>query len=608
MRQQPSFRPINVPGNLVRAVLLLVGYAGLGSAVLLAQDPPATDPKAQPAATQTTPTDKKPGDSPATPQTEVLTRDSATTFKVRVNLVLVRVVVRDEHDNIVSNLKKEDFQLFDNRKPQTISTFSVETPLSHVVPVITASDRDDGEPQPAPNLPQRFVSLLFDDLHLSMTDALTVRTAGEKILDALAPSDRVGVYTTSGQVTQEFTADRELLKRAMDKIIARPIAGDGYPDCPDISYYQANLIQNQNDTQALAVATSDALQCAYNGDQRMISAAATMARSKASQVLSIGDSSTEYAYSHLDAILRRLAGMPGQRKMVFISPGFLLSTLIAERSDAIDRATKAGIVIDTLDARALYSPDVNGDIGNPQHDSYNTAGFKSSYRVAAQFAQSEILADFANGTGGTYFHDRNDLEVGLRNSIAAPSTTYLLGFSPQNLKLNGGFHTLKVTLSGKQKYSVQARRGYYAPRTLKNPEENAKEEIQEAVFSQEEIRDLQVDLQTQFFRKDASQAHLSVLAHVDLKAIKFKKVEDRNDDDLTLATVIFDENGNFVAGGEKILEMKLRDATLERLDRSGITVKSSFDVKPGNYLVRLVVRDKEGEQMAARNGAVAIPY
>ena len=128
------------------------------------------------------------------------------------------------------------------------------------------------------------------------------------------------------------------------------------------------------------------------------------------------------------------------------------------------------------------------------------------------------------------------------------------------------------------------------------------------MFSQEEIRDLPVDLQTQFFVRDATAARLSVLAHVDLKGLKFRKVEDRNHDDLTLATVIFDENGNYVTGGEKVLEMKLRDTTLERLDHSGITVKSSFDVKPGNYLVRLVVRDKEGDLMAARNGAVVIPY
>ncbi len=52
---------------------------------------------------------------------EVVTRDSAATFKVRVNLVLVRVVVRDEHGTVVENLKKEDFLLFDNRKPQNIS-------------------------------------------------------------------------------------------------------------------------------------------------------------------------------------------------------------------------------------------------------------------------------------------------------------------------------------------------------------------------------------------------------------------------------------------------------------------------------------------------------
>ena len=167
---------------------------------------------------------------------------------------------------------------------------------------------------------------------------------------------------------------------------------------------------------------------------------------------------------------------------------------------------------------------------------------------------------------------------------------------------------MKVSLTSKLKYTVQARRGYYAPRTLKNPEETAKQEIQEAVFSQEEIHDLPVDLQTQFFRKDATQSRLSVLAHVDLKSVKFRKVDGRNHDDLTLATVVFDENGNYITGGEKILEMKLLDSTLERLDRSGITVKSSFDVKPGTYLVRLVVRDKEGELMAARNGAVVIPY
>lgn len=580
---------------------------------LWAQEPSASDQSSKPAdktAPQGATVESRTGYQAGTGQ-EVVTRDSPTTFKVRVNLVLVRVVVRDERGKIIDNLKKEDFQLFDNRKPQTISTFSVETPLSHTVPVVAVSDRDAPESatQPAPNLPQRFVSLFFDDLHLAMEDAVNVRAAAVKIMDAMGPTDRIGIYTSSGQVTQEFTSDRDALQRTLTGITPRPVSSSvGFHDCPEVTYYQADLIENRHDDQALAVAAEEAVQCAFSGDESKITLARSMAQAASARALASGDTASSYAYQHLYDALRRLSGMPGQRKMVFISPGFIISTLIAERSQVIDRSTRAGVVIDTLDARALYAPDVAGDIANPPADSFRTAGFKASYRVDVQSAQTDILAEFADGTGGTFYHNRNDLDVALREAIAAPSTSYVLGFSPQNLKLNGSFHTLRVTLTGKQKFTVRARRGFYAPRTMKTPEETAKEEIQEAVFSQEEIRDLPVDLQTQFFRRDATAAHLSVLAHVDLKALKFRKVEDRNHNDLTLATAVFDENGNFVAGGEKILEMKLRDATLQRLDRSGVTVKSSFDVKPGNYLVRLVVRDKEGELMAARNGAVVIPY
>jgi hypothetical protein len=174
--------------------------------------------------------------------------------------------------------------------------------------------------------------------------------------------------------------------------------------------------------------------------------------------------------------------------------------------------------------------------------------------------------------------------------------------------VDGHYHILKVSLAGKQKFTIQARRGYYAPRTVKDPAETAKQEIQEAIFSQEEIHDVPIDLQTQFFKTDQTQARLAVLTRVDVKGIHFRKAEGRSRDNLTFATAIFDENGNFVTGGEKIVEMRLLDPTLDRLSRSGFTVKSSFDIKPGTYLVRLVVRDAEGSQMAARNGAVVIPY
>jgi len=545
---------------------------------------------------------------------EVSSHDTPTTFKVRVNLVLVRVVVRDAQGKVVSNLKKEDFQLYDNRKLQTISSFSLETPEKRTASAVastavenSSSSADVAEGK-AVVLPQRFVSMVFDDVHLSMADAVFVRDSATRFFGALAASDRVSLSTTSGQLTQEFTDDREKLSKALLGILPHSMTSQGFHDCPEVSYYQADLIVNKSDVQALAVATDDALQCAFSGDTRMIAAAQSLAQAAANRMVAQGDNETQYAYRHLEDVVRRLASMPGQRILVLVSPGFISSTLQSEASEMVDRATRSNIVINTIDARGLYAPDVGGDIADPPHDSYRTAGYKTSYRVAAQLAQQDVLAQLADGTGGNFYHNRNDVDEAMREAGAAPAISYLLGFSPQNLKIDGRFHTLKVTLTSKEKYSVQARHGYFAPKTVADPAEATKQEMQEALFSQEEIRDLPVELQTQFFKKDEAQARLAVLSHFDVKSIHFQKVRGRNNDQLTILTGIFDENGNFVTGLSKIVDMKLLDTTYTRLSRSGFTVKTSFDVKPGTYLVRLVVRDAVGAQMAARNGAVVIPY
>src|SRR5262249_52927032 len=85
--------------------------------------------------------------------------------------------------------------------------------------------------------------------------------------------------------------------------------------------------------------------------------------------------------------------------------------------------------------------------------SLRVSGPKALYRMSAQSAQSEVLDQFAAGTGGTYFHNRNDLDEGLRQAVAAPPVSYVLGFSPQNLKLNGAYHTFKISLANRKSAS-----------------------------------------------------------------------------------------------------------------------------------------------------------
>jgi VWFA-related protein len=608
------FRSLSSPGSRCLPLAVLACWSLGFPPAILAQDPPPPPPQAPPATA--------PAANPASPPKpaagseqdakEVSSQDTPATFKVRVNNVLVRVVVRDLHGQVVSNLKKEDFQLYDGKKHQTITSFATETPGTHAVPLSTSPVSSSSEADPATvkaaALPQRFVSMVFDDVHMSMQDAVFVRDSSTRFFGALAPSDRVAIYTTSGQLTQDFTDDRSLLAKALLGIVPRPLTQHTSSDCPDMTYYEADLIANKKDLQALAVAADETLQCAFNGDTRMLAAAQSMAQAAAQRAVSEGDNETQYAYRHLEEIVRRMTSLPGQRILVLVSPGFILSTLQYEASEMVDRATRANIVINTIDARGLYVPDVMGDIANPPNDGLRTAGYKSMYRVVAQSAQQDPLAELADGTGGTFYHNRNDVDEALREAGAAPAVSYVLGFSPQNLKFDGSFHTLRVALSTKEKFTIQARHGYFAPRSAADPAEVAKEEIQEALFSQEEVHDIPLDLQTQYFKKDEAEARLAVLTHLDVKGIRFRKVSDRNNDRLTIVTGIFDENGQYVTGVQKTIEMRLRDATYERLSRSGLTVKSSFDVKPGTYLVRLVVRDAEGAQMAARNGAVVIPF
>jgi uncharacterized protein (DUF2141 family) len=116
-----------------------------------------------------------------------------------------------------------------------------------------------------------------------------------------------------------------------------------------------------------------------------------------------------------------------------------------------------------------------------------------------------------------------------------------------------------------------------------------------------------VALHTQFFKATDDTAKLTVLARVDVKHLHYKQAEGRNQNDLTVVTAVFDRNGNFLQSNQKVVQMRWKSETLESKLASGITLRTSFDVKPGRYMVRVVARDTEQQLMSAENGAVEIP-
>ncbi|HWZ30157.1 MAG TPA: VWA domain-containing protein [Bryobacteraceae bacterium] len=543
--------------------------------------------------------------TPAPNSAEIESRDAQTTFSTRVNLVMVPVVVRDKQGRAVGTLQKEDFQLADKGKLQLITRFAVEKSSDRLAVKPIRSEGAAEDPTAAPVvIANRFTAYLFDDLHIEFGDLVRSRDAARRHLDSLQDSERAAIFTTSGRTMLEFTDDREALHRALSQIQPRPRIASS--ECPPMTFYMADLIQNRNDPTALSAAADDTMACA-NMDPSMRPMAVQMAQGAAARAVAEGNQDTQVALSVLKDVVRRMGATPGQRSIVLVSPGFLLTIdYRQEETDILDRAIRNNLTISSLDARGLY---VTGDDLSQRNSSGSAASAiaKRMYQTLGASADADILAELAYGTGGTFFQNNNDFDDGFRRIAALPEFVYILGFAPQNLKYDGAFHALKVSLKIKNGLTLDARRGYYAPKHALDSAEQAKQEISEALFSREETHDIPVDLQTQFFKLAADEARLAVVAKVDLKHLRFRKEEGRNRNTLTVVSGVFDRNGKLVSAQEKTVEMRLKEETLEARLAAGLAIKTSFDVIPGSYVIRVVVRDSEGQLMTARNGVVQIP-
>jgi VWFA-related protein len=549
--------------------------------------------------------------TPANPPAEISAKDAPATFSSKVSLVLVPVVVRNRDRKTVGTLKVEDFQLYDKGKLQTISKFSLEKSTGKLIPITSApSPKDPLGAEPAiPTAtivaPEHFVAYLFDDIHLQFGDLVQVREAAWKHISAtLKPTDRAAIYTTSGQTMLEFTDDPDKLHQTLMKLRTRPVARTSTQDCPDVSFYQADLIQNKNDSAALNVGAQETLVCA-SLDPTQMDTARRITQSTASRVLNEGEQETKIALSVLNDIVRRMTGAPGQRTIIMVSPGFIrLSDQLQDETAIMDRAIKGNVTISALDARGLYTD--TSDISK-RTVSIAVVTQKQQYERESARQSADVLAEFADGTGGTFVQNTNDLVGGFKEVAAAPEYYYVLGFSPQNLKLDGSYHSLKVSIKGIPGLTAKARRGYYAPRHLSDADEDSREEISQALFSRDEMSDIPIEIRTQFFKSSDVAAQLTVVAKIDVRKLRFKRIDDRNGDDMVVVYGLFDRNGNYIQGITKKLQMRLKDDTLATKINSGISVRSDFKVAPGTYVIRLVVRDAEGQMMAARNGAVEIP-
>ncbi|MEO8735405.1 MAG: VWA domain-containing protein [Edaphobacter sp.] len=562
--------------------------------------------------------------------------DYSPTLKSEANLVLVRVVVRDSQGHPLTGLKKEDFKLFDRGKEQPIAQFD-EVPDAESAVAQQSSirqiDQQQNNPQAAtsPLGPARLVAFFFDNLNTPQASLMQARDAAAKFIATnLQPTDKVAIFSSEKMLT-DFTADPAKIHQAITQLNGSSRPAQAVRHCPDLSIYQAEELLRNDDylhSPAWQLAGAEYKQCSGRDPDPKVLPDVNLIKSMAQSLVGQAQARTRANLQQFEQVTRYIARLPGQRTILLISLGFLSSEEQHQMDRIIDEALRSQVVINALDPKGLAMLMREQD---PSRLTIATTegALNSSYTLdSAQAAESEgVLTELTEGSGGRFFHNNNDLAAGFA-SLAGHPDEYTLAFSPRDLKRDGRFHEVKVTLSTKQKgVTVSARRGYFAkeddqanaelPETAvitpvpqasmpaaastakpqASPQlEQMDDSVRQALLATTDSSDLPIGMD---IHTGTDPHEISVMIHLDASVLPFRKEGDHSLDTVTIAVAIFDVDDKAGLIKQRSAKLNLTPEQLSYLDAKGIDVTFDFAREAGAHRIRAVVTESEQHKIGS---------
>jgi VWFA-related protein len=563
---------------------------------------PAASPTATPAPTQTaSPQPQKPED--------------VDVVRITTNLVQVDAVVTDKNGKVVTDLKSEELEIFEDGRKQKITHFSynvAEAPAPERPALTVVADKNAPPVPPTRLKPEdirRTIAIVVDDLGLSFESTYYVRRALKKFVDEqMQPGDLVAIIRTGGGMgaLQQFTADKRQLYAAIERVKWNALGRGG------VSAFAAMLPP----TPGASGAEIDALTEEQN-----------QARDETFSVGTLG------AISY---VVRGLKELPGRKSILLVSDGFKISSLedptqtnqsplsrfprnnlaANKLSRLLDEANRASVVIYTMNATGLQTMGLTAADDASGRSSDEVEQQLGKRRTAA-FENQEGLDVLARETGGIAIHNTNDLSRGIRRVLEDQKGFYLIGYRPDSSTFDPRsgrrtFHKLSLKVTRPGKFNVRMRNGFFgvSDEERRPVQPTLAQQLVGALTSPFGATGVHLQL-TSLFANDARfGSFMRSVLHIDGRDLTFIDEPDKMHKCVfDVLTMTFGDNGTLVdQPNGRTYTLNFPDDLYKRVLRDGLVYYVTVPVKkPGAYQLRMSLRDSATERIGSANQFIEVP-
>jgi VWFA-related protein len=605
--------------NTVPLLVLVLAFA----AIALAQQsaPPPTG------GATATPANAAP--TPSQPQSEPV-EGTAAVLKVKTRLVVVDVIALDRKGVPVADLKADDFTLQEENKPQKIRVFNFQQgPQGQpavLAPAALPANRITNMPRFKTN--SALNVLLLDGINVTNANQKYAREEMLRFLEKLPAGQPLAVYAmgTRLRMLQDFTVDPTLLKEAVKKAKSTSLA---------VRSESSNAID-------LPPATLDAMPLAML--QQVL-------RFGQEQAINQMDERVRLTIEQLGTLARNLSGYPGRKNLIWVSEAFpaylfpndpdptgrssnaavatqlpIVKNYQGEINHASDLLANAQVAVYPIDVAAVGNRDVYSSLSNTDSNGNylgNSARGAIRNGLGGSAQASEVsnatetamnshstMNSVAEQTGGKAFYNTNDLNRAIRDSMEDGSTYYTLGYYPENKEWDGRFRriSLKVSRPG---VKLHYRQGFYAV----EPKEYAKQDPKILAIDLGSALDINNPISTALpfqaivLPPSAQNGNkVQINYGVDPHSIGFELKEDG----LQHASVdcgvrAYSKTGESIKIQGNTFNAALAPEQYQRVMKAIFPCNQSLELPPGEYLLRLAVRDTNNGLIGTANGSATIP-